>query len=86
MSENKDKQLTTAKVTLARARELLGNTTLSDAELEKVLENLRHYCTIVYEVTKKLKQNYIEIQYKKEENTQNNEVNTDKKHNIKDAA
>ena len=44
------------RVTLARARELLGNTDMPDEELEKLLENLRSFCGIVYDVYKKVKQ------------------------------
>ena len=44
------------RITLARARELLGNIDMPDAELEKILENLRAYCGIVYDVYKKVKQ------------------------------
>ena len=86
MSEYKDKQLNANRVTLACARELLGNTAMSDTELEKVLENLRMYCSIVYQVHQKIKQE------NKENKQDNNPVvskdisSTDKKHNIQDAA
>lgn len=79
MSEYKDKQIDVNKLTLARARELLGNTDMPDAELEKVLENLRTYCSIVYEVQKKLKQAQKEIPTETERNTP-------EKNKLKDAA
>ena len=85
MSEYKDKQINANKVTLIHARELLGNTTMSDTELEKVLENLRTYCSIVYQVHQKIKQ-------ENKENSDNSPTTSkdadiaDKKHNIQDAA
>ena len=86
MSEYKDKQLNANRVTLACARELLGNISIPDVELEKVLENLRTYCSIVYQVHQKIKQE------NKESNQDNNQTISkdvgiaDKRHNIQDAA
>ena len=45
------------KVTLADARALLNDAEISDEELEKLLENLREFCSIIYQVHKKIKQN-----------------------------
>ena len=56
MSSSQNNEESKGRVTLARARELLGDKDISDEELEKVLENLRTYCGIVYDVYKKVKQ------------------------------
>ena len=89
MSEYKDKKIDTNKITITRARELLGNTTMPDIELEKVLENLRAYCGIVYCTHQKIKE-------QTKENTGNDLHNPAKEadksnenkplHTIKDAA
>jgi RNA processing factor Prp31 len=86
MSEYKDKQINTNRVTLARARELLGNTDMSDAELEKVLENLRTYCRIVYQVHQKIKQENKEFLNNNSPNGIKDSKITAEKHNTKDAA
>ena len=55
MSWDEHSEESTGRVTLARARELLGDKDITDEELEKVLENLRSFCGIVYDVCRKMK-------------------------------
>lgn len=44
----KDEVIT--EVSLERARELLGNETISDAELIKLMDNLRGFCRIIVDI------------------------------------
>ncbi len=45
------------EVTLERARELLGNKTISDVELKKLMDNLRAFCRIVIDIEGSQKKN-----------------------------
>ena len=88
MSRDEHSEESKGKVTLARARELLGDKDISDEELQKIIENLRTYCGIVYDVYKKVKQE-AKVKPEAKENTSTNtpipakEAN---KNNLKDAA
>ena len=89
MSSNQNNEERKGKITLARARELLSDKDIPDEELKKLLENLRTFCSIVYDVYKKVKQEKeIEPELKEEDISINvaisaKEVN---KNSIKDAA
>ncbi len=41
------------ELTLERARELINDYEISDAELKEVIENIKIFCEIVYDIFKK---------------------------------
>lgn len=71
-----------SKISLARARELLGDNAISDEDLKKVIENLNIFCGIVYDIYKKIKRDRESDRFN--EDTENGEEN--KGFDYKDAA